>query len=67
MLTQRPVFSRMFRPEFRNEDIDLNWMDLDIQSLDAPEILAAGSHVRVKAMSYDGEYGLPTSVWRTPR
>ena len=54
-----------FQPEFvSDENLGSNQgFDLSIQQIDAPIVIAAGSHIRVSSHSIDGfEYGLPSAI-----
>lgn len=54
-----------FRSEFLSEwNPQTYGLDIAIQPIDAPRFISAGSWVRVKAFSYDGEYGLSNSISR---
>lgn len=59
------AYNFKFRPEYDVRDSSINCgLDLAVQPLGAPVTIAAGGSVRVKAMSYDGEYGLPLGILR---
>lgn len=67
MLTANYLISRSnLRPEFVNSDILTYTIGLDVMvnPIDAPEVIAAGSFERVQAFSHDGYYGIPTVVSR---
>lgn len=55
------AFAFPFRPEFASGPIDV---DITVQPIDAPERLAAGSHVQCRTLNDQLSYAMPSAIDR---